>query len=123
MSNRFRVFDKDRMPRDITYKTKDGNETTISMEKIEKRIQELRKDFLINVGRWGTVILRSRMDDFKARVGEIVEMLNFYKAKVNDQVKELAVEACRKLAEEVSEKLLANPPARLRNRLAMKSSR
>lgn len=123
LSNRFRVFDKDRMPRDIKYKTKDGNEITISMEKIEKRIQELRKDFLINVGRWGTVILRSRMDDFKAKVGEIVAMLNFYKEKVNDQVKELAVSACRKLAEEVSEKLLANPPARLRNRLAMKSSR
>ena len=123
LSNRFRVFDKDRMPRDIKYKTKDGNEITISMEKIEKLIQELRKDFLINVGRWGTVILRSRMDDFKAKVGEIVAMLNFYKEKVNDQVKELAVSACRKLAEEVSEKLLANPPARLRNRLAMKSSR
>ena len=123
LSNRFRVFDKDRMPRDIKYKTKDGNEITISMEKIEKLIQELRKDFLINVGRWGTVILRSRMDDFKAKVGEIVAMLNFYKEKVNDQVKELAVAACRRLAEEVSEKLLANPPARLRNRLAMKSSR
>ena len=123
LSNRFRVFDKDRMPHDVKYKTADGNETTISMEKIEKRIQELRKDFLINVGRWGTVILRSRMDDFKARVEEIVAMLNFYKEKVNDQVKELAVGACRKLAEEVSAKLLANPPARLRNRLAMKSSR
>lgn len=123
LSNRFRVFDKDRMPHDVKYKTADGNETTISMEKIEKQIQELRKDFLINVGRWGTVILRSRMDDFKARVEEIVAMLNFYKEKVNDQVKELAVGACRKLAEEVSAKLLANPPARLRNRLAMKSSR
>ena len=123
LSNRFRVFDKDRMPRDIEYKTKDGGPVLLSMEYIEKRIQELRKAFLINVGRWGTVILRSRMEDFKASVGEIVTMLNFYKETANDRVKNLAVAACRKLAAEVSGKLLVNPPARLQNRLAMKSTR
>lgn len=123
LTNRFRVFDKDRMPKDIPYKTSDGKDVKLSMEFIDQRIKEVRKAYLINVGRWGTVILRSRMEEFNGKVDEIVNMLNFYKESACERVKSIALESCRKLAEEISEKLLKDPPAKLQNRLAMKNTR
>lgn len=118
LSNRFQVFDKNQLPNDVEYKRKNGRTVFLSYEYIDKRLKETRKDFLINVGKWGTVMLRSRMRDFDNAVDEIVDMLRYYRERIKERCREIALKSFDRLVEEVSGKLIENPPIIWRNRLA-----
>lgn len=122
LSNRFKVFDKDNLPRNIQFERNDGTKVELSMNFIESEIAAVRKNYLIRAGQWGTVILRSRMDEFKKRVDEIIKMLTTYKKCAEEQVKLSAGEICRKLAVEIAPRLRATPPDSLGNRLALAPS-
>lgn len=119
LSNRFQVFDKDLLPKDIPYKRRTGEPVKLSYEYIEKQIKDTRKRFLINAGKWGTVMLRTRMKAFTDAVDEIRDMLKAYKDSIKGKCREMALQSCEKLAEEVSGKLIEKPPIDWENRLAM----
>lgn len=122
LSNRFKVFDKDNLPRDIQFERKDGTKVGLSMDFIESEIAAVRKNYLIRAGQWGTVILRKRMGEFQKRVDEIIGMLADYKKHAEERVKANAREICRELAEEIAPRLRDNPPDSLGNRLALAPS-
>lgn len=118
LKNRFRVFDKDRLPKDVKY-GEDENAQILSMELIEKMIADLRSEYLVNVGEWGTVIVCSRLQEFKDKVAEVVKMLKFYKETVTKDVTDIALNSCAKLAEEIAPRLIANPPRILSSQLSL----
>lgn len=118
LASKFQVFDKEKLPNDIKYARKNGEHVMLSYDYIEKLIKDTRSDFLINVGKWGTVMLRSRMKEFDEQVDEIIDMLNFYKQNISEKCREIAEKSCERLADEVSDKLIKSPPPRWRNRLA-----
>lgn len=119
LSNRFKAFDEEQLPKDVEYVQPDGRRIFISMESMEKEIEDLRKEYLIPVGKWGKVILRRRMDEFKGKVKEIENKLKKYKEDIDKDAAEIAQAAYQKLAEDISLKVLEKPPAALRNRLAL----
>lgn len=119
LSNRFKAFDEEQLPKDVEYVQPDGRRIFISMESMEKEIEDLRKEYLIPVGKWGKVILRRRMDEFKSKVKEIENKLKQYKESIKKDAAEIAQAAYKKLAEDISQKVLEKPPAALRNRLAL----
>ena len=119
LSNRFQVFDKDLLPDDIPFENVNGDQVKLSYEYIDKQIKNTRKDFLINVGKWGTIMLRTRMQDFAVAVNEIEAMLRAYKDGIKGKCRDIALKSCEKLAEEVSSKLIEHPPIQWRNRLTI----
>lgn len=123
LTNRFKVFDKDRMPNNVPYMMEKRGNVTLSMKFIEDEIASLRKSFLINVGPWGTVILRNRLEEFESRVEEIMDMLRVYKSKVESSIEKMALETCGSLTREMSDKLIEHPPAVLENRLSLATTR
>lgn len=119
LSNRFKAFDEEQLPKNVKYVQPDGRRILISMESIEKEIEDLRKEYLIPVGKWGKVILRSRMDEFKSKVKEVENKLKCYKDCIQKVAFEIAQKAYQKLAEDISPKVLKKPPRELVHRLAL----
>ena len=119
LSNRFQVFDRDLLPNDIKYKRNNGETVNLSYDYIERLIKDTRKRFLINAGKWGTVMLRTRMKEFTDAVDEIRDMLKAYKDSIQERCREIAMTSCDKLVDEVSGKVVNNPPIDWENCLAV----
>ena len=109
LASKFQVFDKGSLPKDVPYEA-NGKKIMLSFEYLEGRIRDIRKDFLINVGKWGTVMLRSRMGDFDSAINEVVDMFKTYREVVLERTKDVALASCKSLVEEVLDRVLANPP-------------
>lgn len=126
LAAKFQVFDKDKLPKDVKYEYTDQSgqrqEELLSIDYIDQQIRDLRDEFLIPTGKFGTVMLRSRKADFDAAVDHVLKILDFYKEQIAQNVKNIAEESCKRLSDEVSDKMIKSPPLKWRNRLSVAKS-
>ena len=91
LAAKFQVFDKDKLPKDVKYEYTDQSglrqEELLSIDYIDQQIRDLRDEFLIPTGKFGTVMLRSRKADFDAAVDHVLKILDFYKEQIAQNVK------------------------------------
>ena len=120
--NRFKVFNESSLPQTITRKLENGEKRDVSYKAIADRIKDIRENYLVHVGKWGTVITRADLEVIKKEIVEIVEDLASFKSQIADKVKESARRNVKALVEDVFAKLKASPPPMLRKRLSLLNS-
>ena len=117
--NNFRVFgEKTGFKWERTHE-EDGEKaieavTEQSLEADKKRIIE---NFLVVLPKFGTVILRSRRQDFDARVAEFEEKVKGFQKAVEEQLKKEMEKSRGHLAHELAKRLMPNLPVRMKKTL------
>jgi hypothetical protein len=92
----------------------DGTPKTVvwSEAELEKQRKALYEDFLINVPRFGQVIMRNRRPRFDARIAHLRKQIEAFKAAVEDSLGESIQSAIDELAKTLLPRIRANVPAR-----------
>ncbi len=92
----------------------DGKTKTVvwSEAELEKQRKALYEDFLINVPRFGQVIMRNRRKKFDARIALLRKQIEAFKAAVEKTLGDSIVAAIEELAKTLLPRIRENVPAR-----------
>ena len=111
--NNFRLF-SDGASYDITRRVKgaDGKmvEEMLSEKTLEDEKKALLKDFLIVVPAFGSVILRSRREEFDKRIAAFKERVDAFKEGVTQQIEVSLKKAKQSLIEQLVPHVVQHPP-------------
>ena len=108
LKNKFKICDKESLPKDVEYEG-NGRVERLSMDSIEQKILEVRQKYLIPVGKWGTVILREELEEFKAAVQVVVKQVECYRDHVVESLDESVKGSCHRLIEEIGNRIISKP--------------
>ena len=98
----------------------DGKPKTVvwSEAELEKQRKALYEDFLINVPRFGQVIMRNRRKDFDARIALLRKQIEAFKAAVEETLGESVLDSIGQLAKDLLPRIREKLPARYAKFLA-----
>jgi hypothetical protein len=99
-----------------TLKILDKIEKPAELKTITARLEELRKAYLIPVGKPGRIILKSKRKEFERELNEIGGMLSECKSRVKAQLDNILSGAVENLVPELSRAVVADPPPIFRGR-------
>jgi len=103
-------FDKDLNP--LNDETGQPKKVVWSELELEKQRKALYEDFLINVPRFGQVIMRSRRNDFDARLARLKKQIEAFKSAVEERLGEAVLDSIGELAKTLLPRIRENRPAR-----------
>lgn len=122
ISSRFKPFNEATLPQDLARKLPDGSERDVSYKTIVERIKNIRDEYLVPVGKWGSVITRMDLDTVRTEIEEVVADLKSFKEQIEGSVKASARNSVKALVNDVFDKLKASPPLALKRRLKLLNS-
>lgn len=103
-------FDKDLNP--LNDETGQPKKVVWSELELEKQRKALYEDFLINVPRFGQVIMRSRRNAFDARIARLEKQIEAFKSAVEERLGEAVLDSIGELAKTLLPRIRENRPAR-----------
>lgn len=96
-----------------SYKFFEENNNPQSLTEVMEHIEALRKKFLLPVGRFGRVILKSNLTEFKTEYKKIELELNDVKNEITKNLQEKLDKNCKELIDSIVDNLNVGPIQRL----------